>query len=197
MNYIKIYNNLIDFRLKNPPIEFFEKHHIKPKSLFPELENDPNNIVKLTYKEHYLVHHLLYRYYKSIGDKIATSKMACAWFRTCYRENGLKVTALQFEKAKISIKKRYVSDETRKKISFNHADISGEKNPNFGREFSIQHRKRISEARKKFKASKEQCEKHRKDMLGRIWVNNNINEKFVLPINIPEGYKKGRLKKED
>lgn len=40
------------------------------------------------------------------------------------------------------------SAETRRKMSENHWDCSGENNPNYGREFSIEHRKRISESKK-------------------------------------------------
>lgn len=39
------------------------------------------------------------------------------------------------------------SEETRKKMSENHADISGENNPNYGKQFSKETRKKMSEAR--------------------------------------------------
>lgn len=50
MNYEKVYKDLIESRLKNPPNENFEKHHIKPKCLFSELAKDKSNLVKLLYK---------------------------------------------------------------------------------------------------------------------------------------------------
>lgn len=128
MNYLKVYNELIQSRLKNPPKENFEKHHILPKSLYPKLTKDENNLVKLTYKEHYIAHHLLYRYYKSIGDKNAMYKMACAWRRMCHRKDGLKVSLNQFEKAKIAMANsqkgkihpfysKHHSEQTKSKIS--------------------------------------------------------------------------------
>lgn len=126
MNYLKVYNALIEKRKLNPPKENYEKHHIKPKSLFPELAKDKNNLVKLTYREHYLAHHLLYRYYKSIGDKNATSKMALAWFKMCYRNDGLKVSLSQLEKAKLAMKVRPITEDTRLKLSLSHlGQISG------------------------------------------------------------------------
>ena len=124
MNYLKVYNAIIEKRKINPPKENFEKHHIYPRSLFPELVKDQNNLVKLTYREHYVAHHLLYRYYKSIGDKNATSKMACAWFMVSYRENGLKVLSYQYEKAKLAManskKGKIISEETKQKMSAAH-----------------------------------------------------------------------------
>jgi len=42
-----------------------ERHHIKPRSLFPELSKEKTNIVKLTYREHYICHWLLTKIYPS------------------------------------------------------------------------------------------------------------------------------------
>jgi hypothetical protein len=62
--YEKRYNFFIE-RAKNRIYKFgkYEKHHIKPKSIFPELKKNKNNIVFLTPKEHYLVHYLLTKIY--------------------------------------------------------------------------------------------------------------------------------------
>lgn len=38
---------------------FFHRHHIRPKSTHPHLENDPNNIVTLSLREHWVAHKLL------------------------------------------------------------------------------------------------------------------------------------------
>ena len=65
MNYQKIYNKIIENRLANPlrNDEYGEKHHILPRSLFPDKEKDKNNIVKLTYRQHYICHWLLTKIY--------------------------------------------------------------------------------------------------------------------------------------
>lgn len=63
MNYQKIYDNLIKKRVENPPTEKFERHHIVPKSLGGS--NKKENIVKLTYREHYIAHLLLCRIHRS------------------------------------------------------------------------------------------------------------------------------------
>jgi len=46
-----------------PPV-YGEYHHIKPKSLYPELVKDPDNIVCLTAYEHILAHKYLALWYK-------------------------------------------------------------------------------------------------------------------------------------
>ena len=65
MDYQKIYDNLIKKRIENPPTEKFERHHIVPKSLGGS--NKKENIVKLTYREHFIAHLLLCKIYKPKG----------------------------------------------------------------------------------------------------------------------------------
>ena len=61
MNYMKIYNNIIkNAKSKNRSKgngEYFEKHHIIPKCQGGT--NNPNNLVLLTAREHYICHKLL------------------------------------------------------------------------------------------------------------------------------------------
>jgi len=59
VDYQKIYNNLIESRLSKNITEdqYYEKHHIIPKCLGGY--NNKENLVKLTYREHYIAHWLL------------------------------------------------------------------------------------------------------------------------------------------
>ena len=62
MNYEKIYNDLIQKRLVKRIDHsqcYCEYHHIKPRSIYPELIDEQSNIVALTAKEHYVAHHIL------------------------------------------------------------------------------------------------------------------------------------------
>lgn len=203
MNYLKIYNNLINFRLKNPPIEYFEKHHTKPKSLFPELKNDPNNIVKLTYKEHYLAHHLLYRYYKSINDKNGIIKMGYAWFRLCKNTNGLHVSLIQYKKARQanieanklrpgSFTGRIHSKESNLKNSLAHI---GKPGPNKGKELSDETKRKISKTLKLnpfiHNPTNEQREKMSLATKNSFWCNDGIKNYRLK--ELPSGFKLGRL----
>ena len=72
MNYKKIYFQIIKNRINNPaslPLPedelgyvYSEIHHIIPRS-FGGSDN-PNNLVRLTAREHFIVHFLLYKMYK-------------------------------------------------------------------------------------------------------------------------------------
>ena len=64
MNYKKLYFNIIRNRRNNPlpTDEYGEVHHIKPHS-FGGLDT-PNNLIRLSAREHFIVHFLLYKMYK-------------------------------------------------------------------------------------------------------------------------------------
>lgn len=55
------YMNFIESRPKNRNLKYYEQHHILPRSLYPEFEDEPLNLISLTAKEHYIAHHLLYK----------------------------------------------------------------------------------------------------------------------------------------
>ena len=76
-----------------------ENHHIIPKSIRPDLVKDKDNIVRLTYREHYIAHLCLYRLYED--DNENRYKMASAWLRMCNNTNGQHVSSHEFELAKI------------------------------------------------------------------------------------------------
>lgn len=90
MNYEKIYYDFCASRqmmqrAKGSDV-YYESHHIKPKSLFPELKNDKTNLVLLTPREHYLAHLLLIRF----TEHEAKFKMVCAFCRFCHGKNATK-----------------------------------------------------------------------------------------------------------
>jgi len=67
MNYQKIYNQIIE-RAKNRQLEGYkEKHHILPKCLGGN--NDKDNLIELTAREHFLCHRLLCEIYPN-NDKL-------------------------------------------------------------------------------------------------------------------------------
>ena len=77
MNYQRIHDEIIS-RARNRVIDdsvYYENHHIIPTSMGGN--DDPDNKVKLTGKEHYLVHWLLYK----INPH---PKLAYAWHRMSY-----------------------------------------------------------------------------------------------------------------
>lgn len=197
MNYLKIYNNLVSYRLQTPPNKNYEEHHIYPKSLFPELKNEKSNIVRLTYKEHYIAHHLLYRYYKFINDKNAMIKMGFAWFRMCKNYDGLHVSLLQYEKVKkinklassLRSKNLWSCETYKNKMMVHLLNVSDET------------KKKMSEKRKGRTPSKDKhwklSDETKKKMSSNIWIHNNYIETRCSPEKIPKGFTKGRLKKNE
>ena len=101
MDYLKLYNNIINKRRLQPLLkhQYGERHHIIPKSLGG---NDlKENIIKLTGREHFLCHYLLTKIYKD--DNYSYKKVLAAF--TFFQANPTKHNTRYFnsrlyEKAK-------------------------------------------------------------------------------------------------
>jgi len=61
MNYIRIYNQLIDRARNRDLVGYGEKHHVIPRCLGGD--DSKENLVKLTPEEHYVAHQLLIKMY--------------------------------------------------------------------------------------------------------------------------------------
>ena len=77
MNYKKLYFNIIRNRRNNPlpAEEYGEVHHIKPKSFGRSGDNlddldDKKNLIRLSAREHFIVHFLLYKIYKHRSENV-------------------------------------------------------------------------------------------------------------------------------
>lgn len=80
MNYKRIYDQLIQKRIKQPSTQqYVERHHIVPKSIDPSKANDKNNIVVLSAREHFIAHALLVKITKNSENKADYYKMLCAF----------------------------------------------------------------------------------------------------------------------
>jgi CTP-dependent riboflavin kinase len=99
MNYQLIYDKLIQkvklenrkkLKRSNPDYKYYENHHIIPRSMGGN--NTAANMIKLTAKEHYVAHHLLWKIYKN-------QSMACAFWNMCNtRKNGnARITSRTYE----------------------------------------------------------------------------------------------------
>lgn len=74
MNYQKIYNSLIEKAKNKVNIDYTEKHHITPKCMGGNDKKE--NIIRLSYREHFLAHWLLCKIYpKNYKLKAAFAKM--------------------------------------------------------------------------------------------------------------------------
>lgn len=80
------------YKSKNFSNQYFEFHHILPRSLFPNWSKKESNIVALTAREHFFCHQLLAKIYpNSFEMKSAIWRMIC-------RVKGLKISPKQYEK---------------------------------------------------------------------------------------------------
>jgi len=121
--YSKVYfkivkNSLNENRVKlnknNYNYVYYEKHHILPKSIYPEYKsftNYPCNGVLLTAKEHFICHLLLMKHYKKLNLKTNYNKMSKAVF--CLN-NGGEYNSRTYQHLKLNLS---ISDETKKSIS--------------------------------------------------------------------------------
>jgi hypothetical protein len=124
MNYVDVYDSIINYRKNNEPEGYYENHHIVPRCLGGS--DDDSNLVKLTLREHFVVHKLLYKIYPE-------EKGICyAYWMMCNRTNA---KARDYAVAKEQFNK--INSEKGKLLV-------GEKNPMYGRNHSSQTRKLIS-----------------------------------------------------
>jgi len=142
MNYLKIYNNIInnsekDNRKKlnksDSNYVYYECHHIVPKNL--NGTDEKNNLVLLTTREHFVCHLLLTRIYpNNRGMRLALRR-----FQHSIKFNLYKISARTYEKIKILICEIPVSEETKIKMKNAHKYIQkGKDHPMFGKHHNIQ-----------------------------------------------------------
>lgn len=104
MNYIKIYNSLID-RAKNRTLEGYkESHHIVPKSIGGS--NAYTNLVDLTAREHFLAHWLLVKIHPK------EFKLLCAWNSFCRTNAPDRVISHHYERCRILWVKELIKRKT-------------------------------------------------------------------------------------
>jgi hypothetical protein len=136
MNYKKVYDRIIaeaerQCRYKTG---YYERHHILPKSLGGD--DDPDNLVYLTAREHFICHWLLTKIYPD-GEEHWKALNA---FRMMRAENPkqtryqTKITARVYA----NLKEEYAVLQSKR--------VSGKGNPMFGRSHSEQARQKISKA---------------------------------------------------
>ena len=147
MDYLKHYNNLVEKAKKRAlrKGEYFEKHHIVPKS--EGGSNELANLVKLTAREHFLAHWLLYR-----ADPESTSRAHSFW-RMCrgrgkvLPENWIVISSRVYEEARLAHSKAISKQlKGRRKTAEHIAKVVA---ANKGRERSVEAKQKMSEAAKK------------------------------------------------
>lgn len=130
MNYRHIYCKIIYYAKSQNRHKgdgnYYERHHILPKSFFPLWKNRKSNIVLLTAREHFFCHQLLIKIYPC-------DKMFYALHSFVSRPNAdYKITSREYEKLKKEFSERMKGHT-----------------PNLGRHWTEEQRKHISEGTKR------------------------------------------------
>lgn len=123
MDYARVYNSIVE-RAKNRSLETYtETHHIIPRCMGGS--DDKNNLVNLTYREHFIAHWLLHRIYPN-DRKIAFAFTAMTMDRfkrrlvdTQWTPSSRQLEELKLARLSARIGKPH-SVETKMKISKSH-----------------------------------------------------------------------------
>lgn len=132
MNYLKQYIKLIRKAQSRETVMPYENHHVFPKSIYGK----NGYIVKLSPREHYIAHALLYKGFKKRygKDDVKSIKMAYA-FRCMHIKNSFQ-------------NKRPFNSKLYEKLRAEFILFSrGENAPFFGRKHSLETRKKQSETK--------------------------------------------------
>ena len=113
MNYDRIYDAIITRAKSRDMLDtYYETHHIIPRCLGGD--NDSDNLVNLTFREHYIAHWLLSKIHNDY--RLASAfNMMCSASSNQHRD----ISSRMFETAKKHFMLNHPSkkDEVRKKIS--------------------------------------------------------------------------------
>ncbi len=146
MDYKKHYELLISSRKDRKIIkgEYYETHHIVPKSMGGS--NDVNNLIKLTAKEHFIAHWLLWRIYKN-------KEMAFAFHLLVHNNKNHTITSSRvYEECKLA-RRPFIIENNQKYHK--------------GKELSKEQKEKISEIFKNLKRTKTHCDKISKSLTGK------------------------------
>lgn len=193
--YTKIYNSLMESRKTRLNYEgYVERHHIIPRCFGGS--DEPENIVCLTAREHYVAHYLLIK--MTDGDNKRKMAFALHMLSSNWSAKDL-LGSRRYEVARIenyrALKGRKLSDTHKMRISLAHK----------GKVKTEKHKNKLSECAKTRIGDKnpfygkthsaEMKEKIRSINVGSRWYNNGSETKcFRANEDIPVDWKPGRLK---
>ena len=119
-------------------------HHIIPRYFYQKnnlaIDNTPNNLVNLLYKDHILAHYCLMNCSKNEFKYLNAYALRLLNPRKC---EDLETAQKIYEESKQNY---VITDETRQKIKIANSDRCGEKNPMYGHKLSQEHIAKIKEA---------------------------------------------------
>jgi len=188
MNYKIIHDNIIE-RAKNRILkenEYYEIHHIIPKCLGGL--NNKSNLVRLTAREHFIIHWLLAEIENIPQLWFAFHLMVSSTNNKFHKRYTPSSRVIEYAKIKMSKIKRSHTEETKTKISKNNAKWNlGKKlseetkqkisQSNTGKKRTIETKQKISDSHKGLKTKAGTKNKKRK-IIQKLDINKNIIEEF-------------------
>jgi len=169
--------------IRNKKQGYYEKHHIYPKSIWPEYKNDNWNLVLLTAKEHFICHKLLTKMFDNSTYK---QKMYYALWGMMNQENKFqnrkyKINSKSYENVRLKISelssKNLKSLHKNKDFAANHSEISRKRliemnsDPDFA--------KKRNELLKKINSDPDFCKK-RKERARKQMIKLNSDPSFKI-----------------
>jgi len=151
MEYKRIHDLIIE-RAKTRVLDGYgENHHIIPKCLGGD--DDISNIVKLTAREHFIIHKLLSEIYPENTSLFRAYWLMANKVKSSIQERNYGVGNREYERLRIEFSK--VNSESMKGNKYwegrTHTEESKKK---MSREFSESHRRKLSESAKKRKPNR-------------------------------------------
>lgn len=128
---------------------YVERHHIKPKALFPELRDNPDNIVMLTAREHFVAHLLLAKIYGGVMSFAAQSmslhgRYGSRQYEWLREESALYLSSTRQGAGNPMFGRKQTPEHVAKSLAGRRRSWGDSPSPLKGRAISQQHRERIS-----------------------------------------------------
>lgn len=200
MTYNEFIQNILDTRGRfSCGDEYHERHHILPKCMGGT--NEEENLIDLFAQEHYEAHKLLaLEHPNERGLQIAWLNMSRV--KNSFHNRKIEISSEEYENIrkycsiamsgsgnpmygvhlcgeKAGRYNKPFSEESKRKISEHHANVSGKNNPMYGKHHTEEVKNRISEKNKGRKPTQEQIEKRLEKVKGTFAGGKNPMAKTV------------------
>ena len=150
MNYVQIYNNIVIRARGRMIMGYTETHHIIPRCMGGD--DNKENLVVLTAREHYICHKLLCEIYpghRGLSDAV----WMMANMKNEHRKISYKVGSREYERLRVECSKRMSEWRMGKKLSEETKIKIGESNrggnhPFYGKTHTEESKRMIGESRK-------------------------------------------------
>ena len=196
--------------IKDKTDEYTEKHHIFPRALFPEIENDKTNLVRLKAKDHLKAHYYLYKAFNGNRDMATALNLMInrVWkdnLKSCLVEEVFEGLCIEYENFRKNLAKhisemntgKTLSEEAKKKLSEKNKDtvVVKDKDGNLMRVSCDDERYKSGELvfyRVGYKHTEETKQRMSENGIKGLHMYNN-GKKIIYAETCPEGYVEGSL----